>query len=384
MECDFDKIVDRKNTNSSKYDEAFEIYGRKDLEVLSVADMEFEMASCIREAIIEKVNKGILGYTSRPTKYFESYAKWFYEHYNYKFDINCMVHCPGVISAMRVVIEKFTKIHDKILIFEPVYASFRRIIENTNRDVVVSELKNENGKFYINFEDFEKKASMVDVVIICNPHNPIGRSWSMEELKEIAKICKKYKILVISDEIHADLTLFSNKHHVFKKYYENTITHISSTKTFNLSGIQASICILRNTDEANIYFDEWKKKDIYRPNAITIEAIMAAHAKGEKWLENLKKYIEKNLLYIHKFLKENFKEIDFFIPEATYLCFIDFRKLGFDENELQTLLLQKANLILVKGSIFGESGKGYFRLNAACSRKKLEKILNNLKNALVK
>lgn len=382
MEYDFDKIVDRKNTNSSKYDEAFEMYNGQDLDVMSVADMEFEMPNCISSAIIQKVKKGILGYTSRPRKYFSSYVSWFEKKYGYKFNEDCMVHCPGVISGMRVYIELFTKKKSKILIFEPVYASFRRIIENTNRTVVVSELINTNGKFLIDFEDFEKKASDVDVVILCNPHNPLGRSWSEEELEKISNICRKYNILVISDEIHADLTLFLNKHNVFKKYYENTITFISSTKTFNLSGIQASVCVLRNKEEALLYFDEWRKKDIYRPNAIAVEAIMAAHSKGEKWLENLKKYIEQNILYLDKYLKENLPYIKFFIPEATYLCFIDFRSLGIDEDELQNILLQKANLVVVKGSVFGKSGRGYIRLNIACSRKKLEKVLNNLKNAL--
>lgn len=382
MEYDFDKIVDRKNTNSSKYDEAFEMYNRQDLDVMSVADMEFEMPNCISSVIIQKVKKGILGYTSRPRKYFSSYVSWFEKKYGYKFNEDCMVHCPGVISGMRVYIELFTKKKSKILIFEPVYASFRRIIENTNRTVVVSELINTNGKFLIDFEDFEKKASDVDVVILCNPHNPLGRSWSEEELGKISNICRKYNILVISDEIHADLTLFSNKHNVFKKYYEDTITFISSTKTFNLSGIQASVCVLRNKEEALLYFDEWRKKDIYRPNAIAVEAIMAAYSKGEKWLENLKKYIEQNILYLDKYLKENLPYIKFFIPEATYLCFIDFRSLGIDEDELQNILLQKANLVVVKGSVFGKSGRGYIRLNIACSRKKLEKVLNNLKNAL--
>ncbi len=382
MEYDFDKIVDRKNTNSSKYDEAFEMYNGQDLDVMSVADMEFEMPNCISSAIIQKVKKGILGYTSRPRKYFSSYVSWFEKKYGYKFNEDCMVHCPGVISGMRVYIELFTKKKSKILIFEPVYASFRRIIENTNRTVVVSELINTNGKFLIDFEDFEKKASDVDVVILCNPHNPLGRSWSEEELEKISNICRKYNILVISDEIHADLTLFSNKHNVFKKYYENTITFISSTKTFNLSGIQASVCVLRNKEEALLYFDEWRKKDIYRPNAIAVEAIMAAHSKGEKWLENLKKFIEQNILYLDKYLKENLPYIKFFISEATYLCFIDFRSLGIDEDELQNILLQKANLVVVKGSVFGKSGRGYIRLNIACSRKKLEKVLNNLKNAL--
>lgn len=381
-EFNFDEIVNRENTNSSKYDEAFDLYKRKDLDILSVADMEFKTADCIKNAIIDKVNKGILGYTSRPKKYFESYVTWYEKNYDFKFDVDCMVHCPGVISGMRVVIETFTKEHDKILIFEPVYASFKRIVGNTNRDIVISKLKNENGKFVIDFDDFYRKIRDVKVAIICNPHNPLGRSWTSEELKKIANICREYNVLVISDEIHADLTLFNNKHYVFRQYYENTITFISSTKTFNLSGIQASVCVLRNKEEASIYFDEWRKKDIYRPNAIAIEAIMAAHSGATLWLDNLKKYIEQNLLFIDEFLKENLPNVKFFIPEATYLCFIDLRSLGIPEKQMQDILMNKANLVVVMGSVFGESGQGYIRLNAACSRTKLERVLKNMLKAL--
>ena len=160
------------------------------------------------------------------------------------------------------------------------------------------------------------------------------------------------------------------------------LENIMKTKTFNLSGIQASVCVLRNKEEASIYFDEWRKKDIYRPNAIAIEAIMAAHSGATLWLDNLKKYIEQNLLFIDEFLKENLPNVKFFIPEATYLCFIDLRSLGIPEKQMQDILVNKANLVVVMGSVFGESGKGYIRLNAACSRTKLERVLKNMLKAL--
>lgn len=383
MEIDFDSIVDRKNTNSSKYDEAFKLYKREDLDILSVADMEFCMPNCVKNAIKNKVEKGILGYTSLNDEYFEAYIKWYKKRYGYIFDMDCMVHTPGVVSAIRMFIQTFTKENDKILIFEPVYASFKRVIDNTKRVTVVSELINTKDGFRIDFEDFSKKIKDVVAVIVCNPHNPIGRSWTKEEIKKIADICRENNTMVISDEIHADLTLFSNKHHIFRKYYENTVSFISPTKTFNLSGVQTSVCVLPNKEMAIKYYNCWRAFDIYRPNAIAVEAVIEGYGKGEIWLENLKKYIEANLLYIDKFLKKNLPNIKFHIPEATYLCFIDFNNLNISEDELNKLLVEKAKLVVVLGSVFGKSGTSFIRLNAACSRKKLEKVLNNLLKVLV-
>lgn len=382
MEYNFDKIHDRSNTNSSKYDEGYAMCSRNDIDILSVADMDFMTAPCIINAINKKVSRGIFGYTSLKNDYFNSYVDWTYSHYGYKFKSECMVHTPGVISGLRMYIDNFFSKNSKFLILEPVYGSFRRIVENSGRTIVTSELINVEGKYYIDYTDFEKKIKNVDCFILCNPHNPLGIAWSEDDLKKIANICEKYSIQVISDEIHADLCLYNNIHNIFKKYYSNTVTFISMTKTFNLSGLQAAVCILPTIEDANKYKILWKNYDIYRPNAIAVEAIIEGINNGSDWLICLKKYIEGNLDFIEEYIKENIPSIKFTKPQATYLCWIDFRNLKMEDDVLIQFLIDKATIFVVKGSNFGESGRGFIRLNAACSRKKLIKILSKLKKAI--
>lgn len=380
MKNNFDELIDRHNMNSSKYDELFQIYKEKDIRPFTVADMDFKTDENILKAIIAKVNKGILAYTSTPIEYFLAYKNWYKKQHNYDFDEKCMLHCPGVISGLRVYINYKYKKNTKFLILEPMYASFKRIVENSSMKMLTSNLiKDEQGKWQIDYSDFEEKIKQVKVLIFCNPQNPIGKCWTESEIKYIAKMCEKYKVDVISDEIHADLVLFSNKHIPFRKYYNNTVTFYSITKTFNLSGLQSAICILNSVDEKNKVFNEWKKMDIYRPNAIAVEAVIEACKNSEPWLLQLKKYIEANFLFLDKYLKENLVDFEFTIPDASYLAFISLQKLGISEEEIKDFFVKKVKMAVVPGSVFGDIAKGYIRVNVACPRSILEKYLKRIK-----
>lgn len=389
MKYDFDEIVDRSSNYSAKFEEAYLHYGTNDVIPLWIADMDFKTARPIIDAIIDRAKQGIFGYTFRPDSYFEAIADWQIKRNNYKPDTNLMAFAPGVVPAMRLILQMFSTEQDRMMITTPVYHPFSDIVLNTKRTPVNIPLVIENGVYKMNFESIEAEFKKgITFFILCSPHNPVGRVWTKEELKTLTSLCLKYRVKIISDEIHSDL-IFSGYRHIptasiSKEVEKITYTMIAPSKTFNLAGLQASTIIFPNAAEKDQYIAILKEMDIARNNCFSLVATIAAYREGEEWLSQAIDYIHGNMEFIYKYCKKNIPVLKPSKPEATYLCWIDARDLKMSDDELKKFFVEKARLALGSGIEFGEGGSGFVRLNAATSRHIVEKALMQLETAIKK
>ena len=292
----------------------------------------------------------------------------------------------GVVPALSVLVKIFSHTGDKVMIQTPVYSEFYDVTEAWEREVVENKLVEENGTWHIDFEDFEKKAKEVKIFLLCSPHNPLGIVWSREELQRMADICIANDVLLVSDEIHSDLIFHGKKHiptaTLSPEIAGKVISCVSATKTFNLAGLQASTTIFPNLDMKKKFDRFWMNMDIHRNNAFSSVAMEAAYNEGEEWLEQLLEYISGNFDYIKEYCDKYIPKIKPSVPDATYLVWLDCRELGMDNEQLRSLMIEKAGLGLNEGYTFGRSLSGYMRLNAACPRSVLEQAMKQLKEAV--
>lgn len=385
---DFDEIIPRKNTDSLKYDFHARRQMPEDLLPLWVADMDFRAPKEVCDALVEKSLHGIFGYSDSRDDYFEILAKWFLEHYNFPLKPQWLVKTPGVVYALTMAIHAFTEPGDRILIQEPVYYPFRGSIEENERTLIVSELINHKGHYEIDFDDFEKKVSenQVKLFILCNPHNPVGRVWTKEELLHIGEICLQHKVLVVADEIHADFIYEGHSHLSFatlKKEFESiTVTLTSPSKTFNLAGLQISNNIIIDRELRHRFKRAIEKSGYSQPNIMGLVACKAAYEHGNLWLTELKDYLAVNLNFLRDYLNMNITKLTLIEPEGTYLVWIDCKALGLSDQELKRIIIEKAKLWLDEGTMFGQGGSGYIRINIACPRAILKQALEQLYFAL--
>ena len=390
MTYDFDRKIDRKQNNSAKWNEIKRKTPDEDLLPMWMADMDFETAPEILEALQEKLNQRIFGYTSRPSSYYESAIEWTKKIHDYEIKSDELEHCIGVIPAISILIRLFTKSDDQIIIQAPVYPPFFSIVEKNKRVLLVNNLLENEGQYTIDFEDFEEKAKdeKTKFFILCNPHNPVGRVWTKEELWKLGNICLKYNVRIISDDIWRDIIYKGHKYtavsSLSKELKDITITCFSSTKTFNLAGLQASFVHFSRKEEQKLFNDELGILDIKRNTPFSLAAVEASFTKGEKWYRELMEYLNGNIDFVEKYIRENIPEISFRRPEATYLIWLDFRKTGLSEAEIYRLIREEAKLVLNAGSSFSEKSGKFQRLNVAYPRCILEEALNRLSNAIKK
>lgn len=386
MKYNFDEIIDRSNNRSSKYDERKKKFGTEDLIPLWVADMDFKTAQPIIDACKKKAEEGIWGYTSRPDSYFEAVKEWEKKRNGWDVDPKLMSWSLGVVPAMSAIINIFSKKGDKVMIQTPVYSEFYDITESLEREVVENKFLEKNGVWSIDFDDFEKNVKTCSIFLLCNPHNPLGIVWKEEELKQMAEICIKHDVLIISDEIHSDLIFNGKKHtptaRISKEISEKVITCVSATKSFNLAGLQASTTIFPNLEMKEKFDKFWNGMDIHRNNAFSSVAMEAAYREGEEWLEQLLDYISENFEFIKEYCEKNIPKIKPNIPDATYLVWLDCRELGMNNQQLRNFMINEAKIGLNEGCSFGRSLTGFMRLNAACPRATLEVALKQLKEAV--
>jgi cysteine-S-conjugate beta-lyase len=383
----FDHIIDRTNNSAAKYDELSKNYGRNDLIPLWIADMDFRVAEPIIEAIKQRADQGIFGYTSRPTSYFDAVHEWLEKRHGWSVDPDLMLHSPGVVPSLSLLIQHFTKPGDKIIIQPPVYYPFFHVIRDNGRTLIENPLIVVNGRYEMNYEQLEKIAQDgANLLLLCSPHNPVGRVWTREELSKLAQICRKYEIYIIADEIHSDLVFSGHKHIPFaslsEESQENTITCIAPSKTFNLAGLQASIVIFPHEAAKNHFDQLLGVLDIRRNSCFNLVATEAAYRHGQEWLEQVLDYIEENFKWIRKYCQDNIPQIKPNIPEGTYLVWLDCRDLELNKEELHDFMVNEAKLALDDGVWFSEAYAGYMRLNAACPRPLLVKALGQLAEAV--
>lgn len=385
---DFDTIIDRKNTYSLKYDFAKERNMPEDVMPFWVADMDFKVSSYIQEAIQKQLEHGIFGYSDVKEDYFEVLKAWMERHYNWRVESDWLIRTPGVVFALAMAVKAFTKEGDGVLIQQPVYYLFGEVIADNRRKVVSNTLvQDESGKYRIDFEDFERKIvdENIKLFFLCNPHNPVGRAWSKEELTRLGDICYKHHVLVISDEIHADF-VFEGNHNVFanlkEEYKEISITATSPSKTFNISGLQVSNIFIPNPEMRSKFVKQIDAAGYSQLNILGLVATKAAYEHGEEWYQGIHKYISENIAFTRHFFHDRLPKVKLIENEGTYLLWMDFRQLNLTENELEDLIVNKAKLWLDSGKIFGKTGRGFQRINVACPRKTLTEALTRLESAV--
>lgn len=384
MDYNFDKVTDRNHTNAIKYDLAEERGKPKDVVSLWVADMDFPTAPCIQKALTEKASHGIYGYSRPDERYYEALKKWFKKRHDYEIEKEWVINTPGVCFALSAAIRAFTKEGDGVLIQKPVYYPFFNTIKALDRKVVNSPLEMRNGHYEINFEDFENKIVTEDVklFILCSPHNPGGRVWSKNELQKISDICLKHNVIVVSDEIHSDITFGENHHTVFGtlslEAARNSIICTAPSKSFNLAGLQFSNIIIPDEGKRLKVLREIGKTGYDEPSIMGIVAATAAYSEGEEWFDSVKNYIWENILFAEKFIGENCPKIKVLKPEGTYLLWLDFTDFELTDSEINDRIVNKAKVWLDNGSMFGKEGEKYQRINCATPRSVLEEALERI------
>ncbi len=388
MAFDFNRIVDRRNTNSLKYDFTAERGKAADILPLWVADMDFPTVPEVTEALVKASRHGIFGYTEVKGEYFSVLQNWFSAHYHWNIERKWLIKTPGVVFALATAIRAFTEKGDAVLIQRPVYYPFSETIVSNDRILVNNPLVYKDGKYHIDFTDFEEKIikNQVKLFLLCNPHNPVGRVWTRDELVRIGDICVKHNVLIVSDEIHADFIYPGHEHLVLAnlkaEYSERTITCTAPSKTFNLAGLQVSNVLIVNPRIKHAFKAEIAKTGYSQLNTMGLIACQAAYEYGEVWLEELKEYLFQNLNYVRNYLKEHIPELKLIEPEGTYLVWIDFSGLKLPEEKLEDLIVNKAKLWLDAGTMFGPEGLGFQRINIACPREVLTLALTQLRNAV--
>lgn len=388
MKYNFNEIIDRKGTDSLKYDFAVERGLPKDVLPLWVADMDFPVEDHIKEALIKAAEHAIFGYSDTKDDYFEVLRSWYERRFFWKVKKEWLVKTPGVVFAIAMAIQALTKENEAIIIQEPVYYPFSSTIRANNRKLVINNLVLKKDKYHIDFVDFEKKIieNNVKLFILCSPHNPVGRVWTREELQKLANICLKHKVYIFSDEIHSDLVYEKDTHTIFanlgKDVEDSCIVATAPSKTFNIAGLQVSNIWIANEKMRDAFKEAIDRAGYSQLNNMGLIATKAAYKYGEEWLEELKIYLKSNIDFVREFLKDKLPNIKLMEPEGTYLLWLDCRELGLSEKERQGLIQNKAKLWLDTGTMFGKAGAGFERINIACPRKTLEEAMNRLKEAI--
>ncbi len=381
IEYNFDEVVNRKNTNCAKWDGLKRYFGYEDLNPLWVADMDFKTPSFINEAIIDATKNASYGYSIDSDALYESIINWQKNQHSWEINKEDIYMINGVVPAYSACIEAFSNEGDEVIVQTPIYPPLFKCVNANNRKVVINELKNDNGYYTMDLEDLESKiTSKTKILALCSPHNPVGRVWSKEELEKLANICIKHNIIIVSDEIHSDITFkkFTPLASISQEIANQTITLNSAGKTFNIAGLNCAYVISKNKEILNKFKKIAQKREIQSVNFFGYIATKAAYENGAKFVEELKKYLLSNIKFTKEYFEKNNMKIDFFPQEATYLVWLDFSKFNLTHDEIKTILLTKSKIALNDGVSFGDNGNKYFRLNLALSQKALEIALNQI------
>jgi len=380
----FDEIIDRQGTGALKTDALQERYGRTDLIPMWVADMDFRCGDFITDALKKRCDEGVFGYTMPAESYYQSIIRWMCALHHWTIEKEWLSYIPGVVKGIAFALMHFTNPNDKIIIQPPVYHPFRLVPEMQGRKVMNNPLIEENGKYRMDLESLRRLIDQdCKLLLLANPHNPIGITWDEDTLKELAVICYENRVLVISDEIHSDMALFGHKHIPFATVSEqakqNSITFMAPSKTFNTAGLVSSYSIIPDEKIRNAFYHFLHAGELDEGNIFAYVATQAAYTQGEEWRKQMLRYVEENILFVDGYLKENLPQIRAVIPEASFLLWLDCRNLGLSGKELSDLFINKARLALSEGELFGEEGAGFMRMNVGCPRAMVAQALEQLK-----
>ncbi len=387
MKYDFDTIIDRRDTNCVKYDLRGKLFGREDILPMWVADMDFPVAGFIIDAISDRLKHPVLGYTFRSGSFAESVTSWLDRRHNWKVETGAVGFSPGIVPALNMCVLEFSDPGDRVVVQPPVYFPFFSAVSNHGRELLYNQLVKRDGNYEMDFDHLEGLfKDGVKLFFLCNPHNPVGRVWSMEELQKLADLCVKYKVLVISDEIHSDLLLFGHRHIPFatlgKEVADLTLTCMAPSKSFNLAGLYTSVMIATNHRLKERYEKVLDAVHVGGDNILGQVALEAAYTRGDDWLDQLLVYLEDNYRAFCSVLNSSVPELFISPLEATYLAWLDFSFLKLDDKSLNDFIIHRAGLGLNDGPMFGPGGSRHQRLNLATPRKILMEAAGRLTAAV--
>ena len=386
MKYNFDEVIERRGTDSEKWDGVENVWGRKDLLPMWVADMDFRTPPFVMDALRRRLDHEVLGYTFACEEWYTSICSWLHKRHQWDVTRDMLTFVPGIVRGQAFALQCFTKPGDKVMVMTPVYHPFLLLTVCLCFFVVYSPLDLYDGHYHIDFECFSKDIRGCRLLILCNPHNPGGRVWTVEELRRIADICKESGTMVVSDEIHADLTLPPYKHHPFATVSEaaaqNSLTFMAPSKAFNMPGLGSSYAIAVNEDIRRRFREFMEAGEFCEGHLFAYIGAVAAYTHGEEWLEQVLGYVQAIIDFTENYLKEHVPGIGMIRPQASYLVFLDCRALGLPQEKLARLFAEKAHLALNDGTMFGKPGEGFMRLNVGCPRSVLQKALEQLSAAV--
>ncbi|WP_257346686.1 MalY/PatB family protein [Pseudalkalibacillus decolorationis] len=389
MKYDFDQVTNRLNTDSVKWDKAEKLFREKDILPMWIADMDLVCPQPVIDAIKKRTEHGMFGYTTRSKSYFDAFIGWLDRRHNWAIKKQWIRCTPGIMPAISFIIQSFTQPGDKVIIQTPVYHPFTDVVVKNERELVYNPLKLENGRYVMDYEDLERKIDAdVKMIILCNPHNPVGRVWTKEELNKLGEICIKHNVLIVSDEAHLDFIYKDTIHTPFARisdeFSEHSITCTAPSKTFNIAGLQMANIIIPNDELRKTFTETIDNLYLGLSNTFGIVAAENAYRSGDDWLDQCLDYLKGNLDYLTQFIETNMKQIKVIQPEGTYLVWLDCRELGMDARQLEQFLQKEAKVAFDEGYKFGPGGEGFTRINIACPRsvleeglKRIERVVNN-------
>lgn len=386
MNYNFDEVVCRKHTDALKLEALAPRWGRTDLLPMWVADMDFKTPPFIVEVMKKRMECEVFGYTVKPESWYEAIISWQKRRHKWTITKEMISFVPGVVPALAMAVQAFTQRGEKVMIQQPVYNPFAQVIRNNHRELVNCPLELKDGQYHINFKLFEKKIKGCKLFLFCHPHNPGGRVWTREELEKVATICAQNNVIIVADEIHADLTLLPYEHIPFASVSEeakqNSVVFASPSKAFNMAGLATSYAVIANPTLRRRFESYVEGNELAAGNVFAFNTVVVAYNKGEEWLQQMLTYVQGNIDEVVSYIKENIPQLKVIIPQASYLVFIDFSALQLNQKDIVALCTNRAHLALNDGSIYGEEGNGYMRINLACPRSVVRQALAQLKDAI--
>ncbi|KUP05340.1 cystathionine beta-lyase [Bacillus coahuilensis p1.1.43] len=382
----FNEEIDRLKTDSVKWDMNEMVYGTNDVLPMWVADMDFKPPTEVQTSLHERIGHGVFGYTFPSSETTTSVVNWLKRRWDWTIEEEAILYNAGIVPALALAIHAFTNKGDRILIQTPVYFPFFQLIEENERIVVDSPLHLDDGHYSIDFEDLEERIkSGVRLFFLCSPHNPVGRVWTKEELIKITELCKKYHVLIVSDEIHGDLVFPPKEHIPISKLdpdYDRVVTLLAPSKTFNIAGLQASVIVAPNQQIRETLEATKHRLGLFGVNALGLTALKSAYTHGDKWLDDLLCYLKENILYVKNFLKEELPSVSVIESDGTYLLWLDIRMLPYSEEQIQKSLIENGKLALEPGSKYGKEGIGFLRMNIGCTKRTVQDAMERLKKGI--
>ncbi len=388
MKYNFDTVIDRLSSNSAKWSLRKELTGTEDVLPLWVADMDFACAPEIVEALKERVAHPIYGYTASSDKYYSGLIEWMKKRHDWSgIQRDWIGFTPGVVAGFNYAIQAYSHPGDKVILQPPVYYPMKMAIDNNGRRMVENPLKIVKGRYVMDYEDLEKKIEgRTKMIILCSPHNPVGRVWTRKELEQLVEVCEKKDIVIVSDEIHFDLILGKTKHTctatISEEAMQRTVTLVAPSKTFNLAGLSNSSAIIPNKNLRNSFLNVLESNGVHFANTFGMVSQEAAYMSGEAWLDELLVYLRGNLKYLEDFIEKKIPGLKVYPLEGTYLAWVDCSSLGLSDEKLKDFMLKKAKLWLDEGTMFGSGGSMFMRVNIACPRSTLKMALERLEKAV--